>query len=106
MIAALTSPSMSDAEIVVSFTIARVGETGSAFGEGAAVTTLGAGVPTGFGLAGLDVAGRRGACAATTINKKAAANAAVINLDKFIRASFCREPGHTRPHLYQRFAAR
>src|SRR2546423_822578 len=81
---------MSGAEILVSFTIARVGEAGSAFGVGAGVT-VGPGVAAGFGFAALGFAGRRGVCAATTINKRAAANTAVINLNKFIRAIFLLE---------------
>src|SRR5882724_5780740 len=90
MIALLTSPSMSDAEIAVPSRIATLGDAGSAFGvgEGAAV---GAGVAAGL-VAGLDVAGRRGVCAAMTINKSRAANAARINLGKFIRGIFLLGP--------------
>src|SRR5437764_5394698 len=86
MIAALTSPSISDAEIAVPSMIATLGEAGSTFGvgEGAAV---GAGVAAGL-VAGLEVGGRRGVCAAMTINKSRAANAARINLEKFIRGIF------------------
>src|SRR2546423_4352079 len=105
MIAALTSPSMSDAEIAVPSMIATFGEAGSAlgFGESAAV---GAGVAAGFWVGGLDVAGRRGVCAAMTINKSVAVSAARIILGKFIRGIFLLECGPLRPHLYQRFGAR
>src|SRR5712675_2101670 len=87
MIAALTSPSTSDAKIAVPSMIATLGEAGSALGvgEGAAV---GAGVAAGFWVGGLDVAPRRGVCAAMTINKSRAANVARINLGKFIRGIF------------------
>src|SRR5438105_4843315 len=88
MIAALTSPSISDIEIVAPSTIARLGETGSAFGVGEGATTVGAGVAAGFWAGGLDVAPRRGVCAATTMNKRTAANPARINLGKFIRGIF------------------
>src|SRR6266513_4032488 len=91
MTAALTSPSMSDAEMVVPSTIATLGEAGSAFGVGEGVTAVGAGVAAGFWVAGLDVAPRRGVWAATTINKSMAANAARINLGKFIRGIFLPE---------------
>src|SRR5438067_306119 len=78
---------MSDAEIAVPSMIATLGEAGSALGvgEGAAV---GAGVAAGFWTGGLDVAPRRGVCAAMTINKSSAVNAASINLEKFIRGIF------------------
>src|SRR5437763_16895035 len=89
MIAALTSPSISDIAIVAPSTIARGGETGSAFGVGEGVTmTVGFGLAAGFWAGGLDVAPRRGVCAATTINKRTAANPAKINLGKFIRGIF------------------
>src|SRR5205823_2425376 len=98
-------------EIVVSFTIATLGEAGSAFGVGDGVTTtVGFGVAAGFWAGGLDVAPRRGVCAATTINtcavrainKRAAANAARISLGKFIRGIFLLQRGRLRSHLYQR----
>src|SRR5882672_5918327 len=102
MIAALTSPSMSDAEIAVPSIIATLGEAGSALGvgEGAAV---GAGVAAGFWVGGLDVAPRRGVCAAMTINKSRAANAARINLGKFIRGIFLLAARPLRSQIYQRF---
>src|SRR5213595_1081106 len=90
---------MSDIEIVVSFTIATLGEAGSAFGVGDGVTTVGAGVAAGFWAGGLDVAGRRGVCAVTTISKRAAANAARINLGKFIRGIFLLGRGRPRPQV-------
>src|SRR2546421_4717274 len=87
MIAALTSPSTSDAEIAVPPMIATLGEAGSILGvgEGAAV---GAGVAAGFGGVGLGVVPRRGVCAATTINKRAAVKTARVNFGKFIRGIF------------------
>ena len=45
--------------MVTSFTIAKAGDAGSAFGVGYGVTGAGVGVTVGFGVAGLDVAGRR-----------------------------------------------
>ena len=105
MIAALTSPSMSDAEIAVPSMIATLGEAGSALGvgEGAAV---GAGLAAGFWVDGVDVAPRRGVCAAMTINKSRAANVARINLGKFIRGIFLLGQRLPCPHLYQLFGAR
>src|SRR5215831_7304518 len=88
MITPLTSDSMSAAVIVVSFTVARGTDAGSLFATGYGVTTAGAGVAAGLG-AGRELAGRRGVCATTTTNNKAATEAASVSRFKFIRASFC-----------------
>jgi hypothetical protein len=88
MIIALTPDSMSDAEIVVSFTVARGAAEGSPFATDEGKTTAGAGVATGFAGAGRDVAAGRGVWATTTMNNKAAVNAARVILVKLIRAIF------------------
>ena len=94
MIAVLTFASMSAAVIAVSFTLARGAEAGSLLVTGDGVTVAGAGVAAGLGDAGREFAGRRGVCATTTMNNKAATQLARISLVKFIRASFCWRRGH------------
>ena len=96
MIAALTSASISEAEIVVSPMVASTGEAGSAAGVGEGATGAGVGVGDGLGPAGLDAPGRRGVCATATIITKTATRAAEKSLRKFIQASFCRERGGAR----------
>lgn len=84
---------MSDAVMVVSFTVARGAADGSPFATGDGVTMAGAGVAAGFAGAGRDVAPRRGVCATTTMNSKAATEVARVSLVKFIRTSFCLKRG-------------
>src|SRR5215831_8767887 len=98
MITPLTSDSMSAAVIVVSFTVASGADAGSLFATGDGVTTAGAGVAAGLG-AGRELAGRRGVCATTTTNNKAATKVARVSLDRFIRALFGLQRGPRRPRL-------
>jgi hypothetical protein len=65
--------------------VARVGEAGSALGVGAGRTGAVVGEGDGLEAAVRDAGGRLGVCAATTINKKTATDAAAMILNEFIK---------------------